>query len=324
MAETVGALLDESVAESTRRRYSSAWTKYKAWCDSLGESPLPIVEDVAMAYVISLVREGLQVKTVKHHLAGIRMAHIKAGMSAPEWSSMSRLAQLRKGLARVEAVGDKDKLVREPVQWKHMLAMKAAWASRGKRGTMLWAVACTCLFGCLRAGEALAPERGEFDPEAHLGWEDVQLDEAASPKWIRLKIKESKTDRLRKGAFVTLPRTDAELCPVLAVLKFMADRGEGPGPFFSERGGKGLTRRDFVNEVRRALAQSGMPDAGISGHSFRIGAATAAAESGASEEEVKALGRWKSREYKGYVRRMEGDQACAAKKWAKKLKEECS
>ncbi len=68
----------------------------------------------------------------------------------------------------------------------------------------------------------------------------------------------------------------------------------------------------------------GIPEAGISGHSFRIGAATAAAESGSTDEEVKALGRWKSREYKGYIRRQGGDQAASAKKWTEAIKQEKS
>ncbi len=72
-------------------------------------------------------------------------------------------------------------------------------------------------------------------------------------------------------------------------------------------------------EVRKALAEKGMPDVGISGHSFRIGAATAAAESGATDE-VKALGRWKSRESKDYIRREEGEQAASAKKWTEAVK----
>ncbi len=121
---------------------------------------------------------------------------------------------------------------------------------------------------------------------------------------------------------MTLPRTDLEICPVRAVLEFMVVRKAGPGPFIRDREKGGLTRRDFVSEVRKALAERGMPDAGISGHSFRIGAATAAAVSGASDEEVKALGRWRSREYKGYVRREEGDQAASAKKWAETVKAE--
>ena len=317
MEETVAALLDQSIAEPTRRRYDSAWKKYVTWCSGLGESPLPVTEELATCYVVTLAREGLRMETVKYHLAGLRRAQIIAGLAPPEWGAMARLVMVRKGLIRVEATGETEKLKREPVTWRHLEAMKEAWDDESDRGVMLWAAACMCFFGCLRAGEALAPETGEFDPKAHLGWEDVQLQSAASPKWIRVRIKESKTDRLRKGAYVRLPRTDKEICPVVAVLQFMIGRKAGPGPFFTGGSGVGLTRREFVAEVRAALARRGVSSEGISGHSFRIGAATEAARSGASDEEVKALGRWRSREYKGYIRRDEGDQAAAAKRWCK-------
>lgn len=170
----------------------------------------------------------------------------------------------------------------------------------------------------------MTPEGVQFDAKAHLAWEDVQLEDAPSPRWIRLRIKESKTDRLRAGEFVALQRTDGCICPVKAMLEFMAVRGPGPGPFFSGEEGQGLSRRSFVAEVKRALEKEGLAAEGISGHSFRIGAATAAAEVGASEDDVKALGRWKSREYRGYIRRDEGTQAASAKKWVTSLKEEQS
>ncbi len=120
---TVGAAIDMSIAGHTQRRYASAWKRYLGWCRSLEEEPLPVTEDKAMAYVAVLAREGLKAGTVKYHLAGLRMAQIKAGMRAPDWSTMDRLAQLRKGLARMEAVGGRVTLVREPVKWVHMRAM---------------------------------------------------------------------------------------------------------------------------------------------------------------------------------------------------------
>ncbi len=324
LEETVVAVIDQSVAEPTRRRYASAWKRYSEWCSRMKEAPLPVTEDKATTYVLVLARDGLRAETVKHHLAGLRMAQIKAGMAAPEWGIMARLVQLRKGLARLEVKKDRDILCREPVKWPHMRAMQAVWSTEGKKGKMLWAVACMCFFGCLRVGEALTPDGVEFDEKAHLTWEDVQMEGVASPSWIRVRIKESKTDRKREGAFVRLPRTDLDVCPVRAVLEFMLVRAPGRGPFFKDQDGVGLTRRNFVKEVKWALVKMGIPEAGISGHSFRIGAATAAAESGSTDEEVKALGRWKSREYKGYIRRQGGDQAASAKKWTEAIKQEKS
>ncbi len=174
---------------------------------------------------------------------------------------------------------------------------------------MLWACACMCFFGCMRAGEALSPEGVAFDKKAHLTWVDVQLEDARIPNWIRVRIKESKTDRSRAGAFATLHKTGLDICPVMVVLVFMGERAAGPGPFFKDEKGVSLTRREFVAEVKKVLTAKGIPSAGISGHSFRIGSATAAALSGATDEEVKVLGRWRSREYRSYIRREEGDQA---------------
>jgi len=135
--------------EPTRRLYASAWKKYSGWCESLREEPLPITEDKAMAYVVTLAREGLKAGTMKYHLAGMRMAQIKAGMAALAWGDMSRLTQLRKGLARMEVARKRDDLRREPVKWCHLTAMQAAWSTKGEKEKMLWEVACMCFFGCL-------------------------------------------------------------------------------------------------------------------------------------------------------------------------------
>ncbi len=199
---------------------------------------------------------------------------------------------------------------------EHLTAMQAVCKEDGSRGVLLWAAACMCFFGCLRAGEALAPDQEGFDQKAHLSLDDVRVDNLEKPRVVFVRIKESKTDRLRRGATVSLGWTGESICPVEAVLRFMVQRKAGPGPFFRDEMGKPLTRKGFVANVKKALSAAGMASHDISGHSFHIGAATAAAQSGASEAEIKALGRWKSREYQGYVRRGAGGQSSLAKKLA--------
>ncbi len=78
-----------------------------------------------------------------------------------------------------------------------------------------------------------------------------------------------------------------------ALLRYLVLRKDGEGPFF-RLDGKPLSRRDFVREVKTALESAGMPSGAISGHSFCIGAATAAAKGGATESQIKDMGRWKS------------------------------
>ncbi len=255
--EVASFLLDQGLSEATRRRYDSTWRRYSASCEGLKEVPLPVTEEKATVYVATLACGGMKAATVKFHLAGLRQAHIRAGLTPPEWGKMARLAQTRRGLERYEATDSAGKLVRHPVKWQHMRALRDEWGAAGEKGRMLWAAACLCFFACLRAGEALAPEQGEFDEGAHLTWRDVEVGTWNDKETIRVNIKQSKTDRLRKGAFVVLESTNGGICPVKAMLEFMVDRRAGPGPFFMDREKVGLNRKEFVKEVKGALEREG-------------------------------------------------------------------
>ena len=57
-----------------------------------------------------------------------------------------------------------------------------------------------------------------------------------------------------------------------------------------------------MTAVRQALEQAGVHPAGYSGHSFRIGAATTAAQAGLDDSTIKMLGRWESAAYQRYIR----------------------
>ena len=63
-----------------------------------------------------------------------------------------------------------------------------------------------------------------------------------------------------------------------------------------------VTREVFVDKVRSALSILGYDASIYAGHSFRIGAATTAAEHGIEDSVIKMLGRWESSAYQLYVR----------------------
>ena len=58
-----------------------------------------------------------------------------------------------------------------------------------------------------------------------------------------------------------------------------------------------LTRVVLVAKVQEALQQAGLNHKDYNGHSFRIGAATSAAQKGL-DSLIQILGRWKSEAYK--------------------------
>ena len=96
-------------------------------------------------------------------------------------------------------------------------------------------------------------------------------------------------------------RTNNTLCPVAAIVKYIAERGNAAGPFFIRANGTPLTKSYFVSKVRDALMALGLPYNHFAEHSFRIGAATAAAKAGLEESTIRALGRWNSTAFLTYI-----------------------
>ena len=112
-----------------------------------------------------------------------------------------------------------------------------------------------------------------------------------APTSVAIRITASKTDPFRLGINIQLGRTRGDLCPVAALLSYIALRGLHPGPLFTSREGIPLTRQALVKEIGSALASVGIDPSPFSGHSFRIGAAVA---DGVEDSVIKTLGRWQN------------------------------
>ncbi len=84
-------------------------------------------------------------------------------------------------------------------------------------------------------------------------------------------------------------------------MAYMARRGDASGPFFRFRDGFPLTKARFVARFRSALSQAGVPYQDYSGHSFSIGAATAATQAGVEDSTIQSLGRWSSQAFLTYI-----------------------
>lgn len=94
------------------------------------------------------------------------------------------------------------------------------------------------------------------------------------------------------------------LCPLRALQYFMKIRKHASqnGALFSFMDGNPVSRRCFTKNLQNSLAFCGLDTKRYQSHSFRIGAATAAADLGASDIQIQNMGRWKSTAFKKYRR----------------------
>ncbi len=181
----------------------------------------------------------------------------------------------------------------------------ASRATAHDRG-MLRAAALLCFFGFCRSGEITVLSASAYDERVHLAWGDVAVVKG-SASMVRIHLKRSKCDQLGRGVDIFVGRTHSELCPVSATLHYVGLRGPTPGPFFIFADRSPLTKFKFVARLREALTSLGLRSCDYAGHSFRIGAATAAAQAGLEDSVIQSLGRWSSDAFLRYIR-MPGEQ----------------
>ena len=157
------------------------------------------------------------------------------------------------------------------------------------------------IFGFMRSGEFTLPDQ-KASPSITAA--DVELIPPTAPTSIRVFLRRAKADSFGKGVNIFLGQSLNEICPVTALSNYMSRRPSRPsqGPLFIHEDGSPLLKAQFVKKVKRALAHQNIDSSKYSGHSFRIGAATAAAAAGVPDHMIKMMGRWESSAYLLYVR----------------------
>ena len=169
--------------------------------------------------------------------------------------------------------------------------------SQSHNELLLWAAATICFFGFFHAGEVTVV--GSLvrpgDPFG-LGRRGNQLQSAS-------------------GAGVPQAVEDGPVQPGERRYSW-APRGMScaqcrrPGPmwpggvrhqFFCGEDGSSLMKSRFVKMVWTRLVRVGISHTGYSGHSFRIGAVTTAAQAGIPDSAIPALGKWSSSVFLRYI-----------------------
>ena len=129
---------------------------------------------------------------------------------------------------------------------------------------------------------------------------------------MELSLPSSKTDPFRKGITITIAASHDNACPVRAMKRFLASHTHQPvhSPLFCIGKYKQLpfTREYVVNQLPELASGAGSGDGSWNGHSFRLGAATWAAEVGIPETDIQTLGQWRSNAYKAYIEYSAEDQ----------------
>ena len=271
------------------------------FCREAQVEPSPFVEHTLCMFCAHLASEGLSHQTIKSYLSAIRHYHIVEGKGDPFIANVFPLLQyVLRGIKRSPASPS-----RQPITPAVLRLLKGVWsplAATDQDYIMLWAACSMGFFGFMRAGEFTVKSQSDFDPSVSLNTSDISVDSCEHPSMVRVVLRQSKTDPFRQGVSIYFGKTQGDLCPVSAILAYIAIRPPVRGPLFVYRDGSFLTRDKLIGALKQALCTAGMDTKGYSGHSFRIGAAITAALKGVEDSVIKMLGRWESSAYQRYLR----------------------
>ena len=145
-------------------------------------------------------------------------------------------------------------------------------------------------FGFLRIGEVTASPHNLSVSQCRI-----------EPSKLRLVFLSYKHNAGRPFTLDVLP-TGKAACPYRRMVDYFKLRGHDQGPLFRYANNLPVQKTAFAKYLKAIIANTELTSKKISPHCFRIGAATWAAKSGFSSEQIKAMGRWHSNSYQKYIR----------------------
>ena len=230
-------------------------------------------------------------------LSSLRHLQISAGLQFIQRSEWPRLQYILREIARSQKMTIQCRLpITAVIMQQLQLASLIAYPDSFK-SELLWAACCLCYFGSLRLGEFIA---SDLAAAPSLSVSDVAVDSHDSLTFIKLKLHWAKTDPFRKGVDIFLIRSGTTLCPVVALLRYLAIRPKKEGTLLIHADGTPLSRDQFVRKAKKTLCTANIDDSAYCGHSFQIVAITIVAR--VSTHFIKMLGGWESDSYQLYNR----------------------
>lgn len=295
--------MSNSISSSTQLVYNTGYQTFVRF-NLMNNFCQNATEDTLMRFVTHCFDSlNLSYQTIKLYLCGIRHHLLLQGIPNPFASDvkLQRLHMLLNGIKRQHR---SSRPSRKPITTNILLDLVTT-LQKGMfspySDLLISTVCVVAFFGFLRCAEFTC--KSSFDPESNLCLSDLKVHKDHAV----LTLKQSKTDPFRRGIGIKLFRNNATLCPLKQLASYSCLRNRNfnnnpQDPLFVMENGNALTRSYFLAMLKDLLNRSGHADSGITGHSFRIGAATSAATARIEDHLIKCMGRWSSDSYLRYIR----------------------
>ena len=298
MATIVSRLVQSSLQASSLPVYRRAWNLFYLFFHSTFPGcpvNIPIATPHLALFIAFLFDRNYASSTVNTYLSAIGYSHKLFGYCDP--SKIFFIAQMLKGYGKLNSNIDCRLPITRPILHKILNVADAIIGANYER--CLFRAMCSLAFHAfLRVGEMTITNSGN----ATLTIDSINKLVDSNNHVVSVKITFVRYKHCyNQPPFSLVIRRLHSFCPVQYLLDYLALRGARSGPLFVLHG-RPVTRQYFCDLLTIAIKHSGLDPTRYKGHSFRIGAASDAAEKGMSDSQIRTLGRWKSNAFLRYIR----------------------
>ena len=279
-------LIAAARAPGTWKRYGSLWKAFSSFCDRQGFVAEGASEDTVIEFLVDLCNSG-KGSSVRASLAAIKAAHVDAGLWDPTAPRQVELAA--EGASRVAS--ESKNWPRERLAFPvgallvHVVSLRFS-RKLGLRDAALVALGLRLM---LRPSELVK-----------LQLKDLRFVGSG----VQVRRGKSKADEKAERKPVTIEPGSSSACPV-RLLTAQIEARKTAGAVETDRVFVGVSGKDLSSSAVTSIIRDMAAAAGFvgtfSGHSLRIGGASAAMEAGLTADQVKAVGGWKSEAVRQYM-----------------------
>jgi hypothetical protein len=296
--------MSKDLATSTHSSYTSGINRYFAFCSKqLINTPLPINEDVLMAFVSSLAHENKALGTMNLYVTAVKyISRMLYPQYADQYDKYHRLQALLSGVNKSNTKPSKTKLA---ITTRHLSMIKLVLDMSVYDNKVHWALLCVGVYGMLRISEMIG---GAATKDRALTWNQVKF---ISSRHITITLKASKTDPSKSGISISIYGNDSDTCAVRALKAIVPTSSSATydsNSLVFRFENKGVPTRQIVSfKIQQLIGiinlkyALGLNPKDFATHSLRRGGATSLAEARVPDSTIKIMGRWSSECYHKYT-----------------------
>lgn len=299
---TADYLISKSLSEESRSSYKNIFLTYKQFLqDHMDKAANPLVPKLShlVSYIAHCFTQGLAASTARTHISALSFIFQLGGHQ--DLTQHFIIKKQLQGYSKTKPSQDARLPITPTILSKIILSLPHVTNSSFIK-CLLHAMYVLAFSAFLRVGEIT--KTGKLNQHFLLV---KHINITANPNQgnsIDLTIPHCKHSIRPISLQISRNLENPLLCPVRALQYFMQIRKHASQDeaLFSFMDGNPVSRQFFTQNLNNSLTFCGLDTKRYQSHSFRIGAATAAADLGASDIQIQNMGRWKSTAFKKYIR----------------------